>query len=123
MSKLSKLVIGGVLLAMTASALPAQATVITTTNQEVIGVKIADRGHGYNRHGNDDYEDRYEHSRGVRRGWYKNKKKKHHNKYYSNSANTRYGTPVIYTPQAQPQVIYVPQQQTCINTRFGRKCQ
>jgi hypothetical protein len=122
MLKLSKLVIGGVLFAMTASALPVQATVITTTNQEISGIKIADRGHGYGRHGDDDYEDRYEHNRGSRRGWYKNKKKKHY-KYYSNGANTRYGTPVIYVPQAQPQVIYVPQQQVCVNTRFGRRCQ
>jgi hypothetical protein len=122
MMKLSKLVVGVILLAMSASALPAQATVTTITNQEVSGIKIADRGHGH--HGDNDRDDYYEGNRGVRRGWYKNKKKKHHSKYYSNganNANTRYGTPVIYVPQ-QPQVIYTPQQ-TCVNTRFGRRCQ
>jgi hypothetical protein len=115
MLKLSKLVVGGILLAMSASALPAQATVITTTNPEVSGIKIADRGH----HGDNDRDDYYEGNRGRHRGWYKKKKKHHNQGYYSNGANNRYGTPVIYVPQP---VIYIPQQ-TCINTRFGRRCQ
>jgi hypothetical protein len=114
--KLTNLVTGAVLLAVSATAMPAQAEVVITPNQIVVGEQIA-RGFGRNNNRNDDYYENDRHNRGHGyRGRHRNKKKHHNQGRYSNNNSYSNNAPVIYVPQTSYP------QQSCMNTRFGRVC-